>query len=213
MDTLFVTEALNWLEIAATEKVGWFYLAFFLSALVENLFPPYPGDLVTFSGGYLAGIGKLHLEGVFISTCLGSLSGAMFLYWIGKKGGRKVFAQDKGFMLNKSNLNKIENWFVRYGEKVIILSRFLAGVRSGVSLTAGIANVNLRKMMVYSAVSILVWNGIILFVAGVLKKNTQDFYNYFRIYNWVVLGIVSLFFAVWLIRVLRLKKLFKKGLL
>jgi membrane protein DedA with SNARE-associated domain len=196
-------KAEDFLKLAVTFGPFWFYLFIFLSGLVENLFPPYPGDTVTFIGGYLAGTNLLTFPLVFISASLGCLAGAMILYVLGKNKGRGIFLRNKGKIFNKAQLEKVENWFKRYGEKVLLLSRFLTGIRSVVALIAGVGNVNVRKMTGYTSISIVLWNSIILFSAFKVQKNWREILEMIQVYNKVVLAIVVLIVIIWLIRIFK----------
>ena len=192
--------ALNFLSDLAHNHAGWVYLFIFFSCVLENIFPPYPGDAVVFGGAFLAGTGELYLSIVFLATFLGSLSGAMLLYSLGKRGARKLFIFHTGIFFNEEQLKKIENWFRKYGEKILIISRFVAGVRSGIALAAGIGNINLKKMAIYTGVSVLLWNGILTGVAVVLKQNHQQAYKFLTTYNSIVLAILTLIVIFWLVR-------------
>ncbi len=195
----------DFLKLAVALGPFWFYLFIFLSGLVENLFPPYPGDTVTFIGGYLAGTGLLTFSLVFLSASVGCLAGAMLLYVLGKNKGRGVFLRNKGRVFNKTQLERVENWFKRYGEKVLILSRFLTGVRSLVALTAGVGNVKVQKMTGYTLISVLLWNSIILFSAFKVQKNWREILGIIQVYNKVVLTVVILIIIVWSITIFRAK--------
>lgn len=201
-DNIFL-KAEDFLKLAITFGPFWFYLFIFLSGLVENLFPPYPGDTVTFVGGYLAGTGLLGFSLVFVSASLGCLAGAMILYVLGKNKGRGIFLKNKGKVFNKAQLEKVENWFKRYGEKVLLLSRFLTGIRSVVALTAGVGNVKVQKMTSYTLTSIILWNGIILFSAFKVQKNWREILGMIQVYNKVVLAIVILIVIIWLIKIFK----------
>ncbi len=194
------------LDLALTHGAVWFYLFIFLSSFMENIFPPYPGDTVTFVGGYLAGTGRLTFPLVFVSAGLGCLAGAMFLYLLGKSKGRKAFLKNGRWILDKEHLKKVEVWFAKYGEKVLILSRFLTGVRSVVALAAGVGNVSTRKMVIYTSISIVLWNGIIVFSAFKVQQNWREILQVIQIYNKVVLAVVVLVGIVWLVKVLGKKR-------
>jgi len=200
---------MSFLNNLAQNHAVWVYLFIFFSCVLENIFPPYPGDAVIFGGAFLAGTGKLYLPVVFLATLLGSLGGAMLLYSLGKRGARKLFIFHTGIFFNDSQLERIENWFRKYGEKVLILSRFIAGVRSGIALAAGIGNLNLKKMAIYTGVSVLLWNGILTAVGVILRQNHQQAYYFLTTYNSIVLAILTLVALFWLIRLARRK--FKRG--
>lgn len=168
----------------------WFYIFLFVSAAVENLFPPYPGDTITFIGGLLAVSGSLSFVLVLLAVCSGSLVGCLLLYSLGQTKGRKFFMRDRGIFLNKKQLEKIESWFVRYGNGVILVSRFLSGVRSGVALAAGIGNVRLSFMVAYSLISIILWNSLIVFSASAIHDNWRQLYELTKVYNRAVLIVL-----------------------
>ena len=206
MSELFWIKVETLLNLALTHGAFWFYLFIFLSSFFENIFPPYPGDMVTFVGGYLAGTNHLTFPLVFLSACLGCLSGAMLLYFLGKGRGRKLFLKNGKVIFDRAHLEKVERWFRRYGEKVLVISRFLAGVRSVVALAAGVGNVSPRKMAIYTSISIVLWNGLILFSAFKVQQNWREILQMIQIYNKVVLAIVVLVAIIWLVRVFWTKR-------
>lgn len=200
MSELFWIKVENILNLAMTHGAFWFYLFIFLSSVFENIFPPYPGDTVTFVGGYLAGTSHLTFPLVFLSAGFGCLAGAMLLYFLGKGKGRKVFLKNGKVIFDRAHLEKVERWFRRYGEKVLVISRFLTGVRSVVALAAGVGNVSLRKMTIYTSISIVLWNGIILFSASKVQENWREILQMIQIYNKVVLAIVMVVAIIWLVK-------------
>lgn len=203
MSELFWIKVEDILNLALTLGAFWFYIFIFLSNLFENFFPPYPGDTVTFVGGYLAGTNHLFFPLVFLSACLGCLSGAMILYLLGKNKGRKIFLKNGKGIFDRAHLEKVERWFKKYGEKVLVLSRFLIGVRSVIALTAGLGNVNLKKMTVYTSISILLWNSIILFSAFKIQEKWREILGMIQVYNKVVLTVIILIVIIWLLKILK----------
>ena len=185
------------IALISTHGAIWFYLILYASCVTEGLFPPYPGDTVILLGGFFASLGKLDFFLVFLLSIAGSLTSTMILYYLGKKKGRKIFM--KGRILNPTLLEKIEGWFGRYGDKLIIGSRFLSGVRSGVALTAGVGNVRMKIMILYSLISIFLWNGMIIVTAALLQKNWRVLYRFLVVYNRMVLTLLGAAFIVGLI--------------
>jgi membrane protein DedA with SNARE-associated domain len=197
MPEFFVTTAKDLLELISTRGAIWFYLFLYASCVTEGLFPPYPGDTVILLGGFFASLGKLDFFLVFFLSSAGSLTAAMILYYLGQKKGRKIFSQGK--ILNLKLLEKIEGWFKRWGEKVILASRFLTGIRSGVALTAGVGNVRPKIMVIYSLISIFLWNGLIIVTAAIFEKNWRALYRFLILYNRIVLTLLGVAIIVVLI--------------
>ena len=197
MPEFLVTTTGDLLELISTRGAIWFYVFLYASCVTEGLFPPFPGDMVILLSGFFASLGKLDFFLVFLFSSAGSLTGAMILYYLGKKRGRRIFS--KGKILNLKFLEKIEGWFKRYGDELILASRFLTGVRSAVALIAGVGNVRTRIMLAYSVVSIFLWNGVIIAGAAILGSNWQGLYKLLVIYNRIVLTLMGVAIIVGLI--------------
>ncbi|MGQ9631928.1 MAG: DedA family protein [bacterium] len=181
------------------------YTLLFLSGVVENFFPPYPGDTVTVLGAYLAGRGYLGLPGVLLSTILGGTSGAMGLYLLGRHLGRNFFLRCNYRLLPADRMGELEGWFRRYGDGVILASRFLPAVRSLLAAAAGVARMSSPKMLSYVLISVTVWNGILISAGFVMGDNWEVIVSWVRIYNRIFLAIVAvgvlvLGFRLWLKR-------------
>ena len=149
------------------------YLLLGLSAYVENIFPPIPGDTITAFGAFLVGIGRLDFYGVYISTTLGSLLGFMSLFWIGSYLGRRFFIE-KGYRFFKAeDIIKTEEWYRKYGYFLIAFNRFLPGIRSVISVAGGISRLKAIWVAILALLSCAVWNLIWIFMGYVLGTNWE----------------------------------------
>ena len=84
----------------------------------------------------------------------------------------------------------------------------MTGVRSAVALSAGVGNVHIRKMVIYTGISILIWNGALISIGTILKANSEDAYSFLVTYNKIILTIFALAVLYWIFKLL--KKKFKK---
>lgn len=178
----------------------WVYLIVFSACVLENLFPPYPGDTLLFAGAVLATAGVVSVPLVLGLGITGNVLGAMLVYAFGYTRGRRFFLSHQGRFIDPAHLHKIENWFGRYGTRIILLSRFLTGIRSGVALAAGLGEVPLGKMLIYTTVSTLFWNGLIVGLAWTLGSNWEAIHEFARLYNRLVLALLCLAALAWTIR-------------
>jgi len=190
-------------EWATTHGTFWVYTFLFVSAIVENIFPPYPGDAVIFAGGYLASSGQLNWPLVFVSTSAGSWAGLLILFWLGRTKGRALLIRKEGRWISHENFVRFENWFSRWGVAVIIFGRFLAGIRSGVALAAGVAGVSWKKILVFGLLSVLIWNGILISLARLVENNWEELYHWFGLYNRLVLAALAVILILWVLRLWR----------
>lgn len=171
-----------------------------MSAYIENIIPPFPGDAVVLSGAYLAGEGNITYIGVLLSATAGGTLGAMTLYYVGLKRGRRFFETGKGRYLIKGNLGKVEELFRKRGSIIILLSRFMPGIRSVVAVSAGIAEYPAPRMWVVAPVSFLLWYGLLNGLMIYSKSNWRQIVELVKQYNIVLLTIGVLILIGWLIR-------------
>jgi membrane protein DedA with SNARE-associated domain len=180
----------------------YFFLA--ASAYVENLVPPIPGDTITALGAFLVGTGRLTFFGVFLSTTVGSLLGFLTLFWIGGYLGRRFFFRKDYRFFRAKDILKAEVWFVRYGYWLIALNRFLPGIRSAVSLAAGISSLRAAWVAPLALLSCAVWNLIWIMVGHGLGTHWELVQSKFSTlmwrYNVIAVILVALFLLFWLVR-------------
>jgi membrane protein DedA with SNARE-associated domain len=187
------------------------YLSLAFSAFVENIFPPIPGDTITAFGAFLVGTGRLNFAGVYLSTTFGSLLGFLSLFGIGGYLGRHFFLERDYRFFRAKDILKAEAWFLRYGYFLIALNRFFPGVRSAISLAAGISRLRTVWVAPTALLSCAVWNLAWIILGHTLGTHWDTVQGKFSMimkrYNLVVAILCVLLFLVWLTR----KKLRRRG--
>jgi membrane protein DedA with SNARE-associated domain len=149
------------------------YFLLFLGAFIENIFPPAPGDTITAFGAFLVGTGRLHFFMMYISTTLGSFAGFMFLFWIGNILGRRFFVVRDYRFFKADNILRAELWIRKYGYFLILLNRFLPGVRSVISIACGISRLQVLKVMGCALISSGLWNILWISMGYTLGNNWE----------------------------------------
>lgn len=149
------------------------YFLLGLSAYVENIFPPIPGDTITAFGAFLVGTGRLGFLGVYVSTTLGSLAGFMSLFWIGGLLGRKFFIQKDYRFFSAQSIVRAEKWFRKYGYLLILLNRFFPGIRSIISLAGGFSKLGIIRVTLLALISAGAWNLIWIAIGYSLGNNWE----------------------------------------
>jgi membrane protein DedA with SNARE-associated domain len=192
---LIGSELPSWLPIWWLESFGWTFAFFFLAALTEMLFPPFPGDTIFFVGLLAVQTVGSSVVGALAATLLGGLVGFAVLYWVGRAQGRKLFRADRTGLFALDSLVRVEGWFRRWGGFVILCGRFLSGVRSIVPLAAGVGAYPTLAALVLGALSIALWNGFLAALALLLQKNWITVSHYWDTYSlifWTAAVIVVL---------------------
>jgi len=166
------------------------YFILFVSAFLENVVPPIPGDTVVVIGAYLVSIEKLGFWGVFVSTCLGSSAGFMVMYYLGYKFGRNFFYnKSRSKLFKEKQIQKVEKWFAKWGYWVIFANRLLSGTRSVVSLFAGLVHLNPFLVFLLGLISTMIWNGILISLGLILGDNWNVLMEYVSRYNTILLSL------------------------
>ena len=183
------------------------YVLLFVSAFVENVFPPIPGDTVTLIGAYLVTSGKLSFTGVYLSTSLGSVLGFFAMYMIGLKLGRKFLDSKIGRkVFTEAQYEKTEKWFSKYGYGIIAANRFLSGTRSVISIFAGSFHLNWVYVLTLATLSALLWNGLLIYIIYVVGLNWDVITALISQYNKIVIALTIIIIAYFVVRRIRRKK-------
>jgi membrane protein DedA with SNARE-associated domain len=170
----------------------WIYITLFLFAFVENIFPPSPSDVVIVIGGSLVGTGTISFILSLIFATLGSITGFMFMFYIGSTVDRKVIHSGRFKFIPVDAIEKVEIWFRKYGYLVIVANRFMPGTRAVISFFAGISNLAVKKTIFLCLVSALAWNVLMLYLGFVFGDNVAKVDEYLTTYTNIVIAITVL---------------------
>jgi membrane protein DedA with SNARE-associated domain len=120
-------------------------------------------------------------------------------YYLGIKAGRKVILKyGKYILFRKEHLEITENLFRRYGDKISFAGRLLPGIRTYVSLPAGIGKTDFKKFVIYSFAGSLVWNSMLVYVGMNLGRNWKNIDKY-SVYLDVAAVLSVAVFIVWFV--------------
>jgi len=194
------------LESISSLSPFWIYIVLFVFSFLENVFPPSPADLVTIIGGSLIVSQSIDYFPTLLVTTLGSTLGFMVIFYIGSQLDKKVVRAGKIKFISVDALFKAENWFVKYGYFIILANRFLPGMRSVISLFAGLSELNVRKTALLAAVSALIWNSAIIYLGILFGQNVKYADNLISTYSNIVLIVLVLVLVIYLIRYFILRK-------
>jgi membrane-associated protein len=127
-----------------------------------GLFALLPGDSLLFTVGVFVAIGAIDhsLPFVCLVLTLAAVAGNISGYWIGRLIGPPLFKPRTGLMgriLNPKYVTKTHDFFERYGNRALILARFVPIVRTFVTLVAGVGRMDFRKFIVYTAIGGVLW--------------------------------------------------------
>ncbi len=173
------------------------------SAMIEYVFPPFPGDTITLFGAILITAYNWSFFAVFLAVMIGSVVGAMADFYIGVHLRARAQRNPKQESKRRAVIDRLVAKFERHGPWYLIINRFLPGVRAFFFVAAGMAGMRPAAVLFYRAVSAALWNlGLILLgsVVGMNFDSLTTFMKQYSIAAWLLIVAVIAFFvikAVW----------------
>jgi membrane protein DedA with SNARE-associated domain len=142
--------------------------------VAENLFPPIPSEVILPLAGFLVWRGDLGFVLVLGVSILGSLLGAFILYALGRWGGRELVLRHASLpRVKEAELDRADGWFDRYGGVVVLVGRLVPGVRSVVSIPAGMAEMPVGQFALLTTLGSSVWNALLIGAGWTLGENWE----------------------------------------
>ena len=178
------------------------YIGVFLLIAIENIFPPIPSEVILLFGGFMTTYSELNIIVMIIFATLGSLLGAIVLYYIGKilnkERLKKIVSGKIGkiLRLKNSDIDKADEWFDTKGNKTVFFCRFIPIVRSLISIPAGMSEMPMVKFLLYTILGSLIWNTVLIVIGSIVGENWQSILNIFDTYSHIVLILLIIIFVV-----------------
>ncbi len=179
---------------------GYGYLGIFLLIFIENVFPPIPSEAVLLFGGALTVSTALNAPDTILAATVGSLTGAIFLYALGRifQADRleKILSGKLGqhLHLRPEHVKKAEQWFMRYQGKAVFICRCIPLVRSLISVPAGFACMNIPSFLLLTALGSAIWNTVLVYIGAGLGTAWEKALPYFDQYTKLALAALVLIF-------------------
>ncbi|UQZ32596.1 alkaline phosphatase [Paenibacillus sp. PK3_47] len=172
------------------------YIGIFLMLALENIFPPIPSEVILPFGGFMTTTSDLTIPGVLIASTLGSLVGAVILYWIGRMLDvsrlEKIVDRWGGIIrIKKSDIRKADAWFDKYGYWTVLFCRMIPLVRSLISIPAGMSGMKFGLFMLFTTIGTLGWNVLLVLLGAALGESWEDIAVYMDAYSNVVYVLIA----------------------
>lgn len=138
------------------------YVAIALVMLLENVVPPIPSEVVMPLAGFLVQQGKLELAPAVLAGLIGTVLGAWFWYGVGRLVNeeqleRWLARRGRWLGIEPKALANSRRWFNRHGVAVVFWGRVIPGIRTLVSVPAGIELMPQRAFLFWTTAGSLLW--------------------------------------------------------
>lgn len=171
---------------------------------IESCNIPIPSELILPFGGYLVSTGRLTFFAAALAGTIGGTIGSLLSYYIGLFGGRPFLDRyGRYFGATPDRIAMAENWFNRYHIWTVFFTRLLPGIRTFISLPAGVARVNIALFTLYTFLGTLIWSLFLTYVGFALGVHWEIVSSWFHRVDLLLLVAILLLIAYWLWRRLR----------
>jgi membrane protein DedA with SNARE-associated domain len=176
------------------------YLAVCGLVLIEDFGVPVPGETVLILGAVYAGSGRLNIVLVALLGFLGAVIGDNIGFALGHFGGRRLVERyGRYIFLTPARLDKATDFFERHGGKIIIVARFVEGLRQANGIIAGTTGMHWARFLFFNAIGaalwVTVWTSIGYFSGSHINTIYDDATRY-DTYLAIAAGAVLLAFVV-----------------
>lgn len=135
-----------------------------VATALETVFPPLPSEAVLPLAGFTAGQGHYGVVSAVVWATVGSLVGALVLYYVGAAWGADRLSRVAGRipLLHARDVHRSIDWFGRHGRSAVFIGRLVPGVRSLISIPAGVDRMPVLQFVGYTTAGSLVWNAVLI---------------------------------------------------
>ena len=209
----FLTSIPDYISLAVEKNSLIAYLTICLAMFLENIIPPIPSEIIMPLGGFFVYQQKLNFYILVFWGLLGTILGSLPWYFLGRLVNEKRlsnFLEKKGKYLgiSSNDLIKSKKWFERYGVSLVFWGRLVPGIRTLISVPAGIELMPLKKFLIWTTFGSFIWVALLTYTGYLFGENYQIIEIYLNQVKYVIKPILILIFLYFLIK--NLIRLIKK---
>ena len=188
------------------------YGAILLAMFLENLIPPIPSELIMPLGGYYVSQGQLDFLPVVLSGLIGTVIGALPWYGIGRLVNEERLEKwleknGRWLGINPQELARSRKWFNRYGVSLVFWGRLVPGIRTLISVPAGVELMPITPFIIWTTAGSMIWTLFLTITGfylgdnyGNIEKWISPFSSIFKI---IIIVIISVFLITFIYKTLR----------
>tara|TARA_B100000674_G_scaffold41330_1_gene28788 strand:- start:157 stop:798 length:642 start_codon:yes stop_codon:yes gene_type:complete len=211
LDILFLNIITSIPEIiseSVKDNVTVAYLVICFAMFLENVIPPIPSEIIMPLGGFFVYQGNLNFYILVIFGLIGTVLGALPWYYLGRFLNEKKlasFVDSKGKFLGISSkdLNKSKLWFDKYGVSLVFWGRLIPGIRTLISVPAGIEMMPLKKFLVWTTLGSLIWVVLLSLLGYIFGENYKIIESYMDNFKVFIKPIFIIIFALFIFKYLK----------
>jgi membrane protein DedA with SNARE-associated domain len=204
-----ITELLGPIATQVTDAIASLgYFGVFLAMAIESCLIPLPSELIMPFAGFLVSQGKMNFWAATMAGGFGNLFGSLVAYYLGTIIPEKkilAFLEKYGrfILVSPHEYEKASGWLKTNGAAVSFFSRLLPGIRTVISLPAGVARVNLPQFIGYTLVGSTIWSAFLAYLGVKLGENWEEVGGFLHKFDLVIVIILLLLAGLYIWKKMR----------
>lgn len=189
--------------VSTMNAMGGFGVA--LLIFLENVFPPIPSEVILPLAGVAAAGGEHSFLEMLLFSLLGSLTGAWLLYGLGRALGperlRRIVIRLP--LVHVEDYDRTVEWMEKHGTKGIFFGRMVPGVRSLISIPAGLYAMPLLPFSLLTLAGSAIWNTLFITLGYQLGSRWHIIEPYTDVVSNIVYVLIAVAVVWWLVKLVR----------
>ena len=184
------------------------YLGVFALMFLENLFPPIPSEVIMPLAGFAAARGEMTLPGAVLAGVLGTLVGNLVWFEAARAFGaertkRVVERYGRWLGIGRAELDHAEATLRRWGPAGVCLGRMMPGIRTLISIPAGLIEMPRRLFYAWTTLGTTIWVGLLALLGYVLEERYTAIEGFIDPLSKPLLGLAAALILWWVWRTWR----------
>ncbi len=174
-----------------------------LMMAIESACIPLPSEIIMPLAGWMLvqnpGLSLWYIVLLGVLGAAGNVLGSLIAYGVGAWGGLPLLQRyGKYILISNHDLERANRWFDKYGDWITFVSRLIPGIRTFISLPAGIARMPIVRFIVFAFLGSFIWSMALAYGGYLLGQNWEHIREVMRPFDYPILAIVLALIAVFI---------------
>ena len=202
-----LTSIPDYISLAVEKNSTIAYLTICLAMFLENVIPPIPSEIIMPLGGFFVYQQKLNFYILVFWGLIGTILGSLPWYYLGRLVNEKKLSnfldkRGKYLGISSDDLAKSKKWFDKYGVSLVFWGRLIPGIRTLISVPAGIELMPFSKFLIWTTMGSFIWVSLLTYTGYLFGENYSIIETYLDQIKYVVKPILITIFLYVLVKLL-----------
>ena len=202
-----LTSIPDYISLAVEKNSTIAYLTICLAMFLENVIPPIPSEIIMPLGGFFVYQQKLNFYILVFWGLFGTILGSLPWYYLGRLVNEKKLSnfldkRGKYLGISSDDLAKSKKWFDKYGVSLVFWGRLIPGIRTLISVPAGIELMPFSKFLIWTTMGSFIWVSLLTYTGYLFGENYSIIETYLDQIKYVVKPILIIIFLYFLVKLL-----------